>query len=83
MKKLTIAVLGISLMAALAGTCGGGGTNGVECFQPGQIRVEHRSPSITETFKCVLNADGKHAHWVKVPNDCKGAPTSGPELCAG
>lgn len=82
MKKLTATIFCILLIAVFAGTCANG-TAGTECFQPGQIRVEHPNPSTTETFKCVTDGNGRHAHWLKVPNDCKGGPTSGPQFCAG
>lgn len=81
MKKLTIGIFCTLFMAALAGTCGGG-TNGTECFEPGHIRVEHPSPGTTETFKCVTDANGRHAHWLEVPNNCREA-TGGPQFCAG
>jgi len=92
MKKLTreefrsvaTTVLSIALVAvlvvALAG-CRKNGTNGAECYRPGDIRIEHPEPSTTETFKCVTDKDGHHAHWVKLPNNCREA-SGGLQFCA-
>lgn len=63
MNRLAAAIATVLTLLALA-ACKG--TAGVECYKPGAIRVEHPNPSTTDTFRCVTDPGGHHAHWVPV-----------------